>query len=59
MVKIDRDELLEWLKKEFYTAKRENELTTDAYTRRYTDGVMSAYQNIKFAIDTGEIKVSE
>lgn len=56
MTTVDKEMLLEWLKKEFYSAKEGKEKFDDYSTRRYYDGLMSAYQNLKFALYTDEIK---
>lgn len=42
---VSRKALLEWLKKEFYSAKNRND-----------EGAMIAYQNLKYAIDINEIQ---
>ena len=53
---VDKTELLEWLRKEFYVAKSRLESCADLSDRRFQQGQMTAYQYLKFALDTGEIK---
>ena len=55
---VDQDELMEWLKKEFYASKAHFDSATDLASRKFHEGEMTAYQYLKYALETGEIKVS-